>query len=72
MSESDHARVLRSLPSQARCPRCGKPNRCAMEAGKSVSACWCFALPPAARIEAGEENDACLCRDCLTEEAKKA
>ncbi len=62
-----------------RCPLCGQPNRCAMEAERESGAkqppCWCTqvdfshellgGLPPEAR------GIACICRACSTAAAPK-
>lgn len=60
----DGDKVLNSIPKRSSCPICGVPNKCAMEEGKSITACWCFGVPPIENLsgEAGE----CLCRSCLT------
>jgi len=44
------------------CPKCDKPSYCAMEDGKSLSACWCVYVPyqPIDKF-----RDGCLCRECL-------
>lgn len=48
--------------SRGCCPKCGAPNNCAIEAGKSISACWCISRPV---IKGADYKDSCLCRDCL-------
>jgi hypothetical protein len=55
--------------SAARCPVCGRPNRCALADGAaSATACWCadVRIAPEAlrRIPAGLRGRACLCPDC--------
>ncbi|WP_233799640.1 cysteine-rich CWC family protein [Paraburkholderia sp. HP33-1] len=53
----------------ARCPRCGNPFDCGMQA--EPSNCWCRALPPlpAERLEPGGR---CLCPECLAAEIARA
>ncbi|WP_254638864.1 cysteine-rich CWC family protein [Cohnella sp. GbtcB17] len=51
-----------------RCPLCGGPNGCAIEAGKPAESCWCMlttigedvlaSVPPPLR------GRACICPDC--------
>ena len=43
--------------------QCGKPNNCAIEQGKSISACWCYG-EDFTNIEPSQES-ICHCRDCL-------
>lgn len=49
---------------KATCPKCGAPNKCAMEEGKSIHACWCIGTATKKEVS----GDRCLCRKCLTEE----
>jgi len=64
MSEHDRMAVMERLNKNvSRCGSCGAPNKCAMEAGKSVSVCWCFTLE---HNHVGEISDTCLCKSCLT------
>ncbi|HSX71234.1 MAG TPA: cysteine-rich CWC family protein [Pseudomonas sp.] len=52
-----------------RCPRCGRPNRCA-QAGNAqpVQDCWCFHTPVAPEaleaLPAEARDKACLCPAC--------
>ncbi|WP_374667187.1 cysteine-rich CWC family protein [Ramlibacter sp.] len=56
----------------ARCPLCGQPNRCAMEAARAAGtppgACWCtqvdFSAELLARVPATATGRACICADC--------
>lgn len=56
----------------ARCPLCGAPNRCAMEAARSTGQpqpdCWCTRVVIApevlARVPAAAVDRACLCPAC--------
>lgn len=64
MSESDVIGVMNKLNTRAKCPTCGKWNKCAMEEGKSVSACWCMNEPP----KDLPTYQSCLCRTCYHEE----
>jgi hypothetical protein len=55
------------------CPRCQKPNRCDLAAGKD--SCWCFhtnlsAVPQATKDQ--YEGGACLCESCQKELAESA
>ena len=64
---------VRFIAKRARsaCPRCGAPNACAVEQGKSIQACWCFHVDLA--IDPVEtEGAACFCRRCATAEAADA
>lgn len=47
-----------------RCPSCGDPTYCAMEAGKSANTCWCMTVPKDDNPDYYGET--CLCKDCLT------
>lgn len=54
--------------AQERCPRCGEANECAVAAGKSVSACWCFGarIPREllAELPDASRDRACVCPKC--------
>lgn len=56
-----------STSNASKCPNCGVDNKCAMEAGKSASACWCMGVPVTGELS----GDQCLCRSCLSK-AKSA
>jgi hypothetical protein len=56
-------KLLKQLNTKSKCSRCGAPNKCAIESGKSASACWCMGLPT---IDT-PLTDVCLCRKCLTD-----
>jgi len=55
-----------------RCPICGRPNRCAMEAeretGLAQGPCWCtgvdFGAELLARVPAAAQRQACICAAC--------
>jgi len=49
------------------CPSCGVDNKCALEEGKSISACWCFGEEIYVDIKEGP----CYCRRCLTKGENK-
>lgn len=67
----DRLKLMQQLQGQTRthsCPNCDGPAYCAMEDGKSASACWCMTVKPVNRetnplIDSGANN--CLCRKCL-------
>jgi len=61
---SIHQQTLNALPKRSNCPRCGKPNKCAMEEGKSIYACWCLSEN---KVELDVDYDGCLCKNCLHE-----
>jgi len=61
---NNHKSIMMSLPRRAYCPRCGAPNKCAMEEGKSISACWCVSEK---RFDVHVDYDGCLCKGCLNE-----
>ena len=56
-----------SAPDPDRCPICGDGNSCAMAAGRSVSACWCYgARVPRAleQVPAPSRGVVCVCPRC--------
>lgn len=53
---------IRKAYSTHTCPKCQGAAYCAMEDGKSASACWCMAIPV---IEQAETLSSCLCKTCL-------
>jgi len=55
--------LLKQLDNKSKCPECGVPNQCAIEAGKSASACWCVTFPPSELKPVGS----CLCKSCLSQ-----
>lgn len=67
----DRMEIMKQLSghtSTHNCPDCEGPAYCAMEAGKSSSACWCMSLDAAAiKGDASDFPDdvSCLCRKCL-------
>ena len=64
MSNDDRMSVIGKLNTRAKCPECGKWNKCAMEEGKSASTCWCMNEP--AKMVSSEYSS-CLCRSCYRE-----
>ena len=58
---TSHTTLLKQL-KQSTCPECGAPNKCALEQGKSIQACWCFGLDFTEEVVDTE----CLCKSCLT------
>ena len=45
------------------CPACSTPTKCAIDAGKSASTCWCMSI---ASVKQDVEYGTCLCKTCLT------
>jgi hypothetical protein len=45
------------------CTGCGRPNGCAVAAGRSATACWC--MGSTTRLPVPEEEIACYCETCL-------
>ena len=58
---SNKMSILESLNKQSKCPECGLSNKCAIEAGKSASTCWCMEELP--KNYSVNENS-CYCRAC--------
>ena len=52
--------------TRSKCPKCGVPNKCGVEAGKGT--CWCFMYP---KVEMDRNEDTCLCETCLKEHIKE-
>ena len=60
-----------------RCPLCGQPNACAMQAakisGQAPQPCWCahmaFSPELLARVPAQAKHKACICQACAKAEA---
>jgi hypothetical protein len=55
------------------CPKCGAQSKCAMEEGKSFSACWCMGvkLTPAQLEDLDiKYSGQCLCENCLKNTAQ--
>ncbi|MBS0317066.1 MAG: cysteine-rich CWC family protein [Proteobacteria bacterium] len=67
---------LPPAPNPGRCPLCGAPNQCAMEAGATGSPCWCttvrFDAALLDRIPAPARGKACLCPACVGFDAADA
>ena len=54
------------------CPKCGFPSKCAVEEGKSISACWCIGMqlsPSQLEELENKYSGQCLCQDCLEDNA---
>jgi len=59
----------------SRCPLCGRPNGCAIAAGRDPAGCWCQEarfpsglldlLAQEARAANSEQAPACVCEECL-------
>lgn len=64
---TDRMEALRKAETRAKCPECGKWNKCAMGEGKSASTCWCM-LEAASSVT--NEYSTCLCRTCFRKEEK--
>lgn len=61
-------RQARENTSTHNCPDCGGPVQCAVEAGYSISSCWCMEYPLIDNHQALSEtfdDDRCLCKRCL-------
>jgi len=71
MNNNDRMETMKKIKGEISthdCPKCDKPSYCAMEDGKSLSACWCVYVPyqPIDKFD-----NKCLCRQCLiTREVK--
>jgi Cysteine-rich CWC len=60
-----------------RCPLCGGPNNCAMQAqrrtGEPQPPCWCvtvnFSEDLLARVPVRAQRKACICADCAQRDA---
>ena len=54
-----------------RCPLCGKPNECAVAAGRDPETCWCMTatMSPSAlaAIPAEAQGKVCICAECARE-----
>lgn len=61
MSMDERMKIMEQLDTRAKCPECGKWNKCAMEEGKSSSTCWCMKEPVKAIVG---YKQTCLCREC--------
>jgi hypothetical protein len=65
------AAAIPEAPDPARCPRCGRPNACAMAAGDDAAPCWCTQVKVPAALLAGlpaaAVGTACLCAACIAE-----
>ena len=50
------------------CPLCGKPNECAVAAGRDAESCWCVTatMSPSAlaSIPAKAQGKVCICARC--------
>jgi len=50
------------------CPKCGGGAYCAIEDGKSASACWCMGYLV---LEQEQQYASCLCEKCFKDELNK-
>lgn len=50
-----------SKNKKSSCVKCGAPNKCALEEGRSITACWCYGVD--IKLEIVENT--CMCRSCL-------
>ncbi|MDO4800107.1 MAG: cysteine-rich CWC family protein [Bacillota bacterium] len=50
---------------RSRCPICGKPNGCAVEAGKDPYTCWCMTTKVPPELRAQTKGGACICKHCV-------
>ncbi|WP_341279029.1 cysteine-rich CWC family protein [Paenibacillus sp. FSL H8-0537] len=52
-----------------KCPLCGGPNGCAIEAGLAPHSCWCFRerVPQSLleQIPPEQRNQSCVCQNCV-------
>ena len=68
MSNKDRMSIMHELKgrkSTHSCPSCGGDAYCAMEAGKSGSACWCIGVHTDNKNLSYTDNAKCFCRKCL-------
>lgn len=71
MSNEDRMKIMEDLKSKKleavthKCPTCQSPAYCAIQDGKSGSACWCMEAPVIDQMGIYEESE-CLCKNCLT------
>ncbi|RSD29895.1 cysteine-rich CWC family protein [Vibrio pectenicida] len=66
LSDSKRDNIINTLTGNASshlCPSCNEPATCDISQGKQT--CWCFSLETRA-IPLSLENNACLCRQCLS------
>jgi hypothetical protein len=68
--------TMRAEPDPSRCPLCGGPNACAMEAGSEAAACWCMQVDIPVevleRIPEAAQGRACVCTACARSGAASA
>ena len=54
----------------AKCPLCGKPNECAVAAGRDPESCWCMTATMTPSALASIPNEArgkvCICVRCAS------
>jgi hypothetical protein len=69
-------RTDRPALEPARCPLCGRPNRCALAADPNATECWCdskvFPRNLLERIPEDALNRVCICQKCLEEQKESA
>ena len=75
MPVPERMEIMKQLKGQVfthDCPGCGKGAYCAMEAGKSASACWCMSVgTKEVKPETADQGESCYCRSCLIGESNK-
>lgn len=59
--------MLETQTDATLCPRCGRPNQCAVVTGSTD--CWCRQVPllPLAISKTAAEAAVCYCPECLAE-----
>ena len=54
----------------SQCPLCGKPNECAIAAGRDPESCWCMTatISPSALASVPQEakGKVCICATCAS------
>jgi predicted Fe-S protein YdhL (DUF1289 family) len=65
MNRMETMKKIEGQTSTHNCPNCSQPTHCALEDGKSISACWCKEIP-ISKMESDIQTS-CLCRKCLME-----
>lgn len=57
------------------CPLCGKPNECAVVAGRAAESCWCMTttMSPSAlaSIPVEAQGKVCICARCAADAPAK-
>ena len=68
MSDEQRLEIMKKLQQRNNthsCPSCSSPTYCAMQDGKSGSACWCMGEVISSTLPA-IEGAQCVCKTCLT------